>query len=236
MIVFGWNHFRLKSFSARELNLPDDESGSIEVRQKYFHLFWIPFFAIGKKWVIKRNNKLYELPIEYEAYLDSHAFKVRTPWYAFAGPLLLIFGVIVGNIVSVIDEKIEHGKSEARFEKEMDVLHQKFVMAKTSDYFKLAQIKRGGEAYPLLQVLEVRPQEIVFKRLVTRLDSYELSDAQLQSIFSNPVMIDTIRLSKEKLAKTVERKYNSQFAGADLFDDGSEYITSVIFRPTVTVQ
>jgi hypothetical protein len=94
-LVFGWRSFLLRSFSLAELGLPESASGpcSVEVRQKYFHLFWIPFFGLGKKWALRRGKDLYELPIEIEAHLSQS--RVKTPWYTYSGPLLLLLAGVV---------------------------------------------------------------------------------------------------------------------------------------------
>ena len=47
MIIFGWNHFLIRSFMPHELGLGEetlDPEFMVEARQKYFHIFWIPFF------------------------------------------------------------------------------------------------------------------------------------------------------------------------------------------------
>ena len=66
-IVFGHNNFLIKSYTPAELGIPpsDKLNGIVfEVRQHYFHLFWIPFFGIGKIYVIRRtgDSGMYQMP------------------------------------------------------------------------------------------------------------------------------------------------------------------------------
>ena len=104
-IVFGWNHFRIKSFDPVELGLTQqtDPNLKIEVRQHYFHFFWIPFFSLGKKWAIRKNNELYEMPGVLKSTIRNREdIKVNTPWYTYAGLLLLAlvgFGFLVSEQV-----------------------------------------------------------------------------------------------------------------------------------------
>jgi hypothetical protein len=96
MIVYGWNHFKIKSFKPVDLGIPYDgqEDISIEYRQKYFHLFWIPFIGIGKMWGLRKasdSSNLYEIPEELKNVLNQQQLPA-TPWYSFAG-LILIAGI-----------------------------------------------------------------------------------------------------------------------------------------------
>jgi hypothetical protein len=71
-IVWGHNNFRLKAADPAEIGIFDKELSNykFELRQKYGHLFWIPFIPLGKFWVIKKpDGKLYHCPPDIEARL-----------------------------------------------------------------------------------------------------------------------------------------------------------------------
>ena len=89
-MVFGWYSFLIKMFRPEELEwLPEDFDGTtIEIRQKVFHIFWIPIFPIGKLYAFRMGDSLYELPGAYEAVLKEMGV-AKTPWYSFAGPLAI---------------------------------------------------------------------------------------------------------------------------------------------------
>ncbi len=91
-IVFGWNNFKIKDFDPYELSLTNNVKTDfkIEVRQSYFHLVWIPFFGLGKKWVIRKDGKLYELPAVYINIIKQNNIKVKSPWYTFSGLILIL--------------------------------------------------------------------------------------------------------------------------------------------------
>ncbi len=201
----------------------------VEVRQKYFHLFWIPFFGLGKTWALRKaDNKIYELPIDHENYLNAHDFKIKTPWYTFTGPILILAGLILGSVIMNISQILDQKNAEERFENKISVLNEQYEKIEPDDYVKLTPTKQWGSTYPLLQVLEVRPKEVVFKKVVPSLNSYDLSAIKLQSIFSSADMLDTVVISKEKLQKAVKREF--EYAGVDLYGDGAEYIVENIMR------
>ncbi|HEU4716278.1 MAG TPA: hypothetical protein VFU15_00510 [Bacteroidia bacterium] len=100
IIVFGIRKFSIYTFSPSELGFTDPSWNGIQfkVLQQYFHLMWIPFFPVGKKWAIsKPDGKLYEVPHNILGHLGDPSAKVRTPWYAFAGLILAgVAGIISG--------------------------------------------------------------------------------------------------------------------------------------------
>jgi hypothetical protein len=97
MIVFGHNNFKIKTFTPRELNLPPDyglKGAEIQIRQRYAHIFWIPFFPIGKIWGIKYEGSkdLYELPDDIKLKIKQR-HSIKTPWYSFSLLILIFIGV-----------------------------------------------------------------------------------------------------------------------------------------------
>lgn len=66
----------------------------IEVRQKCFHLFWIPFFGIGKMYALRKDGELYNLHPELESMLRTQGV-YKTPWYTYIGFLIIAVGFIL---------------------------------------------------------------------------------------------------------------------------------------------
>ncbi|MES1181432.1 MAG: hypothetical protein ABUL44_01425, partial [Flavobacterium sp.] len=84
-IVWGHNNFRLKAVAPAELGLINKDLAGVtfELRQKYGHLFWIPFIPLGKFWVVKKaDNKLYHCPPEIEMQLQQR-YPMRTSLWAW---------------------------------------------------------------------------------------------------------------------------------------------------------
>jgi hypothetical protein len=104
MIIFGWNHFLIRQWLPHELGLthPDEQADyHVEVRQKYFHVFWIPFFPIGKMWGIRNyaDDQLYDIRHDAMAHIEEQNVEPRAPWYSYSGliilGLLLTYGMIM---------------------------------------------------------------------------------------------------------------------------------------------
>jgi len=118
-IVFGYNNFLIKSYSAEELGINNEQGASqikFEVRQRYAHFFWIPFFPIGKMWVLKKpgNDDLYKMPEELQAAIISQHGKPRTPWYSFA---LILLGMAIGLFVLMGDAIDSHNYKTSFYNK-----------------------------------------------------------------------------------------------------------------------
>ncbi len=152
MIVFGHNNFRIKSITPAQLGLTDESWSGItfEIRQRYFHLFWIPFFSIGKLYGIKKpgDDSLYEMPAEIKQVIESN-FKVGTPWYTFFLLWAALAGGAVAGIGGVISdyqnkerwaEQQEQRKVENKETKQFIVDNQKGLQARISTIDELRSI------------------------------------------------------------------------------------------------
>ncbi len=99
MIVFGHNNFRIKKYTIEQVGSEFDEGWEgvlFEVRQRYFHLFWIPFFPIGKMYTIKKpgDSDKYEMPASFQQTINSKFGKeIKTPWYSW---FLFVAAAVVG--------------------------------------------------------------------------------------------------------------------------------------------
>lgn len=88
------------------------EALSFQVYSRYFHIFWIPFFSLGRRGrseckVCKHALSEKEMPEEMK--IESDALKVctRKPWWHFIGLALLIIIVIGLKVWKVWYEKVE---------------------------------------------------------------------------------------------------------------------------------
>lgn len=108
MLIYGQKSTHLLTNSIKS-SCPHCNSSNtvrISVFQKYAHVFWIPFFPLGKTGVsecshCKQVLELKEMPQAYK--LDYEAIKIntKTPIWTFIGLVLLAglitFGVYTGN-------------------------------------------------------------------------------------------------------------------------------------------
>jgi hypothetical protein len=148
MIVFGINHFKIKSYDASEFGLIDPSwtNTRFEAVQRYFHVMYIPFFPVGKMIGTRgADGKLYHLDPRVAAHISTYQLKHRTPWYAFLLPIL--FGV--GFIIMIINGMITDAKHQRYREKESAkyTANANAMIDHPSlyDYYQFAIDTTGGE-------------------------------------------------------------------------------------------
>jgi len=164
-LIFGWNHFRIKSFDPVELGLSQqaDPSVTIEVRQRYFHLFWIPFFSLGKQWAIRKNNQLYEMPVTFKSTIrHRHDLKVKTPWYTYAGILLVtlisIGFAVRGEHKSAAWEQQERKQFAAEYAENLSL----FRKPSPDDYYLFTAVNGYAQQYAKVTRLDKQHIELSY--------------------------------------------------------------------------
>ncbi len=141
-IRFGTYSLKVKSFSARELELPDVANQfSFNIYQKIFHFCYIPIFPVEKNGVIKRKEtgKVFlESTPEMRTALNLKVLKTRSPVWSYIGlivicvPIIFLLGLFTYRAASeatdLADKKIAKGnridlKSELVQSPEIDDLY-----------------------------------------------------------------------------------------------------------------
>jgi hypothetical protein len=231
-IVFGWNHFKLKSYNPAQLGFPDptDTNISIELRQGYFHFFYIPFFSIGKKWNIRKGGKLYEVPATALEHIRRQSVSAKTPWYTFAGPILIVAGLAIYGFSEQVEAvKADHNR-ENSFETKAAVLTQQLAKTDDHDYYRLTEKTVSGSNV-LLKVTQVKDSNITFSMLTTGLSDYELSPMKMQYLFAlKGDAAEKVTISKQKMLASIPRKYQEADKGTDLLDNGRLFTTREIYH------
>lgn len=156
MIVFGHNNFKIKTFTPKELNLPIDErlqGAEIQIRQRYAHIFWIPFFPIGKIWGIKYadSKELYELPEPIKSKIKQH-HSIKTPWYSF----LLIILAFLGFSGFAASEKIDKIGWENDYYKELAENKMLIKYPTTGDFYAFDIYTENNDYESTSVVLKVK--------------------------------------------------------------------------------
>jgi hypothetical protein len=233
-IVFGWNHFRIKTFDPVEFGLSQqaDPNLKIEVRQHYFHLFWIPFFSLGKKWAIRKNNELYEMPGILKSTIKSRDdMKVRTPWYTYAGPLLI---AIIG-LGFMINEKVERYKWDKAEEKQFEAEYTQniglFRKPSPDDYYILTSVKCYGQRYAKITMLNKKDIELSYITNTSAIAYGPMSIAALFTTYAGEMQ--SVTLSRGDSAKLFCADYDKRysFAGLSLNEkSGNTYRVKRIIR------
>src|SRR5687768_13355251 len=104
MIVFGWNTYLLKSISPAELGVRTNQNTTIEYRQRYFHVFFIPFFPIGRFWSVRQAGQLYQPSGDLEQALQHVRPGGKNRVWAWSGPLLGIVIYFIFSISNTLEE------------------------------------------------------------------------------------------------------------------------------------
>jgi hypothetical protein len=121
----------------------------LSVFQRYAHVFWIPFFPIGKTGVSMCNNcrqviKLDQMPPSLRLSYDNLKAHTKIPIWSFAGVLLISLGVIA----IIISEKQTAEKVS------------KFIVSPKKD--DIYEIKLKDSEYTLYKVQKVEKDTVYF--------------------------------------------------------------------------
>lgn len=209
-IVFGWNSFKIKTFTNRELKLPDEEGKEwrIEARQSYFHLFWIPVFGLGKKWTFRKGHQLYKLPPEYELHIHRQQIPLATKWYTFSLPILLLVGLLGFWAVQKIDEVNDRANSQARYEKVVNALDSSVQKLTTKHFLKLRDVSGNfADRYIYLKVESVKGDSVTGAFVNTGKSTYEESAMNVEQFYNRyKDRLNQFTFSKQQLTASITRK------------------------------
>jgi len=213
MIVFGQNHFKIKSFTQQELNLPREEALDnidIQVRQRYAHLFWIPFFPIGKIYGFKRqgDSNLYELPVNIKQTIkDRHSHDIKTPWYSYS----LILLALLAGLWFYTSSKINTINRENNFYLEQAENEMMVKYPTTGDYYAFSAIGTGYERTSIvLKVNSYDDDTIEFTSGYEYLYEQNISEYNMNKEFEKAAqyIYNPTRIDKDFLLKMMKREYH----------------------------
>jgi hypothetical protein len=239
MIVFGWNSFKIGECKPSSLGMsPEmDQQIALERRQKYFHLFWIPFFGIGKIWVLRKRNDaaLYEIPAEIRAILESLPVTHNTPWYTYSLPLLVVVGGLLFSVYEVVDDHNRRESSEAFRLEENERLTRSIHAPEQGTYF---QMDTPSERDAYLKVVGNETETLVClfsMKKDPKYSEYEILEAFItDSVYTS---FDTVRILKKDMLKTVNLTEAYPFEGFEIVKGAGNYVleelknyTSPVFK------
>lgn len=211
MIVFGHNNFNLLTVMPAELGMIDSQFAGIkfQLRQKYGHLFWIPFIPLGTMWVINRGDgKLYHCPPDME-----HTLRQRYPRggsiFAWSG-LLLIAAIA---IIYTISEKVSEHKWKKHYDTEYaegaEKLQQSMSQLKPGQFLLLRGKESGSGDYGWqklpLKILKVNANDILAGTYAEGFASstFTTDDASIVQLDLQNSIRDSFTITKEQLKKSV---------------------------------
>lgn len=249
MIVFGIKSFRIRSFSLEDLGILYNEEPDvrIEVRQTYFHLFYIPCFGLGKMWAVRKNDRLYEMTLALQLLVDESAAAkaVKTPFYTYAGPLLAILSAVIGFLGYQLNENYSHYKDKQtnirHFNAEKAVLESKLQHLTTRDFISVLRLSNSWKDTTIYLKIEdikgdeitVTPVEMITPTQRDRPMAWEVEDEYYRyASYLSPVKISCKQLQagclKEYIASSDRETLRQQ--GINLLHDGRRYVTTAVVR------
>jgi hypothetical protein len=222
-LVFGWNNFHLKSYKPSEVGLSTelDEQLTIERRQKYFHLMFIPFFSLGQTWSVRKkgDSALYETPAQMLIFLEAQNLQHKTPWYTFALPILAVVGGVLFLFFQMISEIDRKEQARIHREKRVASTIQSINAPVTTTYFEM----EDGERTVYLKVVDHDKESL--RCLLSYKDpeysEYEVLEAFIaDSIFRD---FDTVQVRKRDMLKTFNEADVYPFEGYQILNGAGKF-------------
>lgn len=241
--VFGWRSFVIRRFTLQDIGLDPKTATEqdFEVQQAYFHIFWIPFFSLCKRWVVRNGDKMYLMPEDIKYQAKQTLTGISTPFYTYIGPILLAIAALIYTI-GIEYRNYTHYKLRAKkFKEEATALTAKLQHLTTSDFITLSQ-QLGGDpyAYTYLKVENVKGDDIMVTVIKLKSDNPMFVESAYTEA---PGHYPLIKVSLKQLLQAFPKEYDSSmgYAGdrqnAKLLNNGNHYrVKEVIrhFRPILT--
>lgn len=113
MIIYGTRASHLRSIQLDKETCPHCSTpGSITMSTytRYAHVFWIPFFSVGRFSIsqcqhCKQALEVKQMPAQIRAYHERNLAETRLPLWQFAGLALLAVGIGFGIVSNNLDKK-----------------------------------------------------------------------------------------------------------------------------------
>ena len=163
----------------------------MHVFQKYAHVFWIPFFPMGKTGVsqcdhCKQVLKLKEMPASLTASYDNLKSQTKTPIWMFSGLALVAVLITIG----VINDKKKDEKNA-----------QLILTPQNGDIF---EIKTKDNQYTLYKIDQIQGDSVF-----VRVNNYETNKAtgidDLKKKGDNAYSEEVLGLSKSELKVMLDK-------------------------------
>lgn len=169
LIFFGTRKIRIRTFydEATPCALCGELRTQYSIYQPCFHVFWIPVFPIGRKYIVSTCTKC---NAQYKIACHPELSATRTPIYMFS--LLLLFAAIFA--FSMIGAH-QSSKKTAEYVQNPTV----------GDIYLIRDINDDGSYYYFSKILQVEPDSVLFevgaynyKRYTSSMDKedYYISD------------------------------------------------------------
>ncbi len=211
MVVFGHGSFSIKKYNPANLKIPSNsgwEGVTIEIRQRYAHLFWIPFFPIGKLYGLKKPGEkdLYEMPEDLKTHIKTHfSSELKTPWYSWS---LFYIGALVGLFFWVSDLRSSHRNKNSS--KEYEARQELMIeYPTTGDYYHLSKNYSENRYY---KVVADKGNKIEF---ITIPENNSLSETDKYEAFDEMVEMEESKITISKALLKTALKNEVELEGCE---------------------
>jgi hypothetical protein len=234
-IIYGYYSIPVKRYTPKELDAEHllGDQVIIKVLQKMGHLFFIPCFPIEKLYVFEKEGNTYVLPHEIEVKIKERGV-IATPFYSFALPLLVAFGIVISIIAAWIEDTKRTQLMKKHFMTELPEKEYALSHLTKHHFIKLKNLEPYTDIAGIyLNILSDRGDSIQF--LVSRKPPDRLEDHAYRLVnhfakHQNEMTFVTI--SKKELSHALPRdfkKYNKNLRPAIplLGNDQLYYIESI---------
>lgn len=228
-VIFGWYSFKVKSYNAKDLELEEEKwkNSDFEIRQKVFHLFWLPFFSLGKVYALRKNGNLYDLPELIQSRLKAK--KVKTPWYSFFLPIALITGLIGFGLFIYVAESIMKHKNHLRkkelYETSINEVENRMKDLKLNSYLRILSPNKNKSTH-FLKLVDINDDVYNFQQYQVNHPKRSTEDYYWEKLTS-----DTISLTKNELNSAICADYDSLIdkkCGFNILGDSRKYVIDQI--------
>jgi C4-type Zn-finger protein len=111
MIIYGSRTYQLKSIQLTNEHCPHcGTQGSVAMftMARYAHIFWIPFFPLGRVSVTqcqhcKQTLEENQMPAQIKAYHHRNLSETRLPLWQFSGLALIFMAIVFGAFANKAD-------------------------------------------------------------------------------------------------------------------------------------
>jgi len=242
LIVFGWYSFRIKSFSHKDLDVePTDIAIEYQIRQKVFHIIYIPTFPIGKQYAIKVHDNLFPVSKEIHEAIRK-VDKVKTPWYSFSLPLLLCFSLFLFYSHQELREYLYREYVREEFKLKRRQISKEIEHLSKYHYIELRQVDNWNTSIIYyLKIEGVGGTKIYASKVESGIDFFDTPKKVRESYNLLKDSLQKISVSKDEFKKlqlsdpdvyvnrmTYGYKYPTD-CGFDIFGDGKRYIIADVF-------
>lgn len=238
-IIFGWYTTKIKSYTPEDLEL-DYSHPHYQVRQRIFHIMYIPIIPIGKVYVFKQDKKFYKAPEIVKKQIKERK-DYRTPWYSLFIPFLAVIGALLAvSVYFYSGWKNEHD-ADVYYANKIEQNLNKLTQLKETDYLELENLKNiNGGGYYILKVQKVKGNQIVFLKSNEKIFGSEPA-AIVRYFKENADSLEKVSISINRLKKMIPKdrslfklednaKLNSLYdsIAVNVFNDGEKYILNQI--------